>query len=61
VYGDSIFLLDEANIAKKLKLHLKNIASVSIDRIYPNGVKVLITGTPILFDTTITGIADKKW
>lgn len=61
VYGDSIFLLDEANIAKKLKLHLKNIASVSIDRIYPNGVKVLITGTPILFDTTITGITDKKW
>lgn len=61
VYGDSIFLIDEASIAKKLKLHLKNIASISIDRVYPNGIKVLITGAPILFDTTITGIPEKKW
>ena len=61
VYGQSIFLLDEADIARKLKLHLKNLESVSIDRYYPNGVKVLITGAPILFDATITGIPGKKW
>ena len=54
--GDSV-----QSIAKKLKLHLKNIASISIDRVYPNGIKVLITGAPILFDTTITGIPEKKW
>ncbi|MBC7503779.1 hypothetical protein H7169_02325 [Candidatus Gracilibacteria bacterium] len=61
IYGQSIFLLDEADIASKLKLHLKNLEAVSIDRYYPNGIKVLITGAPILFDTTITGIPDKKW
>ena len=61
VYGQSIFLLDEADIARQLKLHLKNLERVSIDRYYPNGVKVLITGAPMLFDTTITGIPDKKW
>jgi cell division septal protein FtsQ len=61
VYGQSIFLLDEADIANQLKLHLKNLEGVSIDRYYPNGVKVLITGAPILFDTTITGITNKKW
>ncbi len=61
VYGKSIFFLDEADIAKKLKLQLKNIAGVSIDRYYPNGLKVLITAAPILFDTTITGISGKTW
>ena len=61
VYGRSIFLLDEADIARRLKLNMRNLAGVSIDRLYPNGIKVLITGAPILFDTTITGIADKKW
>lgn len=61
VYGESIFLIDEAGIAKKLKLHLKNLESVSIDRLYPNGIKILITSIPITFDTTITGVDNKKW
>ena len=61
VYGQSIFILDEADIARRLKLSMQNLAGVSIDRYYPNGVKVLITGAPILFDTTISGIPEKKW
>ncbi len=61
IYGDSIFLIDEASIANNLKSHLKNITWISINRLYPNGIKVLITGAPIFFDTTITGIPDKKW
>lgn len=61
IYGDSIFLIDEANIASKLKSRLKNITSININRLYPNGIKVLISGAPIVFDTTITGIPDKKW
>ncbi len=60
-YGESIFLINEADIAKKLKQQLKNIASISINSLYPNGIKVLITGAPIIFDTTITGIPGKKW
>ncbi|MBC7498793.1 hypothetical protein H7170_04075 [Candidatus Gracilibacteria bacterium] len=61
IYGQSIFLLDEADIAHRLKLSMHNLAGVSIDRYYPNGVKVLITGYPIPFDTIISGIANKKW
>ncbi len=61
VYGQSIFLLDEADIALRLKSSMHNLAWVSIDRYYPNGVKVLITGAPILFDTVIAGIGEKKW
>lgn len=60
-YGESIFLIDKDEITRNLKSSLKNIESVSIDRLYPNGVKVLITWSPILFDTTITGIPEKKW
>jgi hypothetical protein len=52
-YGESIFLIDEADIAKKLKQQLKNIASISINSLYPNGIKVLITWAPILFDIKI--------
>lgn len=61
VYGQSIFLLDEADIANRLKLSMHNLAWVSIDRFYPNGVKILITGAQILFDTIIIGIGEKKW
>lgn len=61
IYGDSIFFIDEAGIAKKLQMQLKNLESVRIDRLYPNGIKILISGMPIVFETTITGIANKKW
>ncbi len=61
IYGQSIFLLDEADIARRLKLSMHNLAWVSIDRYYPNGVKVLITGAQVPFDTIISGIANKKW
>lgn len=61
IYWKSIFLIDEDVIAKKLKTSLKNLESVSIRRSYPNGMKILIMGSPILFDTTIVGIPEKKW
>jgi hypothetical protein len=55
IYGESIFLLDEALIAKRLQTGLKNIQSITIDRLYPNGVKILITPAPIWANTTIQG------
>lgn len=61
IYGESIFLIDEASIAKKLKLQLNNLESVSIDRLYPNGIKILISSMPIVFNVHITGIENKKW
>jgi hypothetical protein len=61
IYGESIFLLDEAAIAKRLQAGLKNLQSVTIDRLYPNGVKILITPSPIWAHATIHGIPEKKW
>ncbi len=60
-YWESIFLIDESEIATKLKSQLNNITAIDIGTLYPNGLKVLITGAPILFDVTITGIPNKKW
>jgi cell division septal protein FtsQ len=41
-YGESIFLVNEAEIAKKLKQQLKNIATIDIGTLYPNGIKIII-------------------
>lgn len=56
VYGRSIFLLDETTIATKLKESLKNIARIRIDTLYPNGIKVIISGSPIRYIASITWV-----
>jgi hypothetical protein len=61
IYGQSIFLLDETAIAKRLHAGLKNLQSVTIDRLYPNGVKILITPALIWAHATIQGIPEKNW
>lgn len=60
IYGASIFLLDEEATALALKESLKNISHIRIEKLYPNGVKVLISGTPIQYTATIFGI-DKRY
>ena len=61
IYGKSIFTLDEKNIALKIKHDIKNTESIRIERLFPNGVKVLIKSLPIPFDTTITGVENKRF
>lgn len=61
VYGRSIFLLDETAIASQLKESLKNISRIRIDTLYPNGIKVLISGSPIRYTATITWVEKHYW
>ncbi len=60
IYGKSIFLLDEETTAVDLKKSLKNISHIRIEKLYPNGVKVLISWAPIRYTAYITGI-DKHY
>jgi hypothetical protein len=59
-YGKSIFFIDETDIALVLKKYLKNTAHLTIDKLYPNGLKVIITGSPITYSANIYGLT-KKW
>jgi hypothetical protein len=60
IYGTSLFWLDETEVATTLKKSLKNLAHVTIDKLYPNGVKVLMTSTPIGYKAKIYGF-DREW
>lgn len=60
IYGTSIFFLDEEEVALTLKKSLKNLAHITIDKLYPNGVKVLMTSTPIVYQTRIYGF-EREW
>lgn len=59
-YGKSIFFLDETETAFLLKKYLKNISRITIDKLYPNGIKVIITGAPITYITNLYGL-QKQW
>jgi hypothetical protein len=60
IYGTSLFFLDETEVATTLKKSLKNLAHVTIDKLYPSGVKVLMTSTPIGYKAKIYGF-DREW
>ena len=60
IYWQSLFLLDEEEVALTLKKSLKNLAHITIDKLYPNGVKILMTSTPIIYQARIYGF-DREW
>lgn len=60
IYGKSLFLLDEEELGQILKQSLKNLSNLTIDKLYPNGVKVLMTSTPITYHARILGF-DREW
>lgn len=60
IYGTSLFLLEEEYIALLLKGSLKNLAHITIDKLYPNGLKILMTSSPIIYNTQIHGY-DRLW
>ncbi len=61
LYGKNIFFLDEKEVANSLKKYQKNISLIRIDRLYPNNIKILLSGYPIIFEVTIPSIREKKW
>ncbi|PID84062.1 hypothetical protein CSB09_02820 [Candidatus Gracilibacteria bacterium] len=61
IYGSNIFSIDQKKIAAELKSGMKNIESIEVNRLYPNGIKILIKSLPNPFDTTIYGVAEHRW
>lgn len=60
IYDDSLFFLDEEKVALTLKKALQNLSYVTIDKLYPNGVKILMTSTPITYQTRIHWF-EREW
>ena len=52
--------MDEEKVALKLKESLKNISHISIDKLYPNGLKILMSSTPITYDAKILWF-EREW
>lgn len=61
LYGRNVFLINEEEIANSLKKYQKNIAHIRIDRLYPNGLKILLSSYPIPFELSISSIKDRTW
>jgi cell division septal protein FtsQ len=53
IYGKSLFFLDEEEIGYTLKKSLSNLSHVTIDKLYPNGIKILMSSTPITYQAKI--------
>lgn len=61
VHGSNIFLLNEEKLAKNIKENLQNIEAITIDRLMPNGIKILVKSLPIHFDATIFDVENKRF
>lgn len=49
LYGKNVFLINKEEIALSLKKYEKNISHITIDRLYPNGLKILFETYPSVF------------
>jgi hypothetical protein len=55
IYGESIFFVSESEVANMLASLQKNIKTVSITRLYPNGLKIILQSYQPQFVTTFPG------
>ncbi len=60
VYGKSLFFLNERETGLHIQKSLKNISHISLKKLYPNGLKIIITGAPIAYRANIFGL-DRNW
>lgn len=61
LYGKNVFLINREEIALSLKKYEKNISHITIDRLYPNGLKILFETYPSVFKLHIPWVVDKEW
>jgi len=61
IYGRNLLFLDEEKVAYSLKEALQNLGHIQIDKLYPNGIKIIMDGTPIKYTAHIAGISNKFW
>lgn len=59
-YGRNVFLVNTEDIALELKKYQKNISHITIDRLYPNGLKIILESHPMAFKLHIPG-TEKEW
>lgn len=61
IYGKNLFFFDEESLALNLKKYQHNIETINIDRLYPNGLKIIITSAPIAYKATVSWREWKVW
>ena len=61
MYGENIIFMDEEALARSIQQNQKNIKEIRIDRLYPNGIKILLSSYPVIFDTNIFSLENKAW
>lgn len=61
VYGKTLFLVDEKDVANDLKKSLKNISDITIDTLYPNGIKLILRSFPIRSTVSIYWLQKEWW
>ncbi len=61
IYGKNVFLFDESAVALSLKRYQNNIEKVSIERLYPNWLKIILKSFPILYKASISSRINKYW
>lgn len=60
IYGQSIFFMNEGDVANMLVSLQKNIKTIDISRLYPNGLKIILQSYQPQFVTAFAG-SEKKY
>jgi hypothetical protein len=61
IYGKNVLLLDKTTLANTIQSAEKNISNIRIDHLYPNSLKILLSGQPISFELSIKSRPWEKW
>jgi hypothetical protein len=61
IYGKNILLIDKTALANTIQSSEKNISHIRIDHLYPNNLKILLSGQPISFELSIKSRPWEKW
>lgn len=61
IYGQNVFLFDEWSLALNLKKYQNNIEKVSIERLLPTGLKIVVKSFPVLYKANIASRPTKFW
>ena len=56
IYNKSIFFIEKWTIIESVKKYQKNVKDIEFDRLYPNGLKLILYSYPPHFDTTVFGV-----
>lgn len=55
IYGKSFWLIEESDVAERIRSLQKNIESVKLERIMPNIIRILIQSSPLHYTASFQG------